>query len=216
MAWRSAGPPCRQFAGGGHLSSCPKPPAWPSRPTPCCRPSAYAARRGMRPPARGGFVERQVMTLAQEASTLTWPEPAGPALRGTLIVLPGRGESPDVYERFGRRLSIDAYRVHAVAAPSENPDRVREELQSLLAGSDATVPRVVVGSDAGAAFAAYLAAAGELSSATALVLAGLPTSGAQAPAATWDEELGLRTACPTHQARINAGGVRRSALFTAL
>ncbi|MBL7516343.1 lysophospholipase, partial [Frankia sp. CN4] len=110
------------------------------------------------------------MTLAHEATVTTWREPAGPALRATLVVLPGRGESPQVYDRFGRRLATDAYRVHAVTAPSEDPDRARDELLAVLAAADAAVPRVVVGSDAGAAFAAHLGAAGELAAAGALIL----------------------------------------------
>lgn len=38
-------------------------------------------------------------------SERNWDEPAGPAPRGTLIVLPGRGETPTSYRRFGRRLA---------------------------------------------------------------------------------------------------------------
>jgi alpha-beta hydrolase superfamily lysophospholipase len=175
-----------------------------------------AAQRGALAPALGIPDERSVMTLAHEATVLSWPEPAGPALRGTLVVLPGRGESPQVYERFGRRLATDAYRVHAVTAPTDDPGRARDELSAVLAAADAGVPRIVVGSDAGAAFAGYLAANGELPTVSALVLAGLPTSAPVAPAREWDDELGIRTACPTHQARITAGGVRRAALFAEL
>jgi alpha-beta hydrolase superfamily lysophospholipase len=156
------------------------------------------------------------MTLAHEATVSSWLEPSGPALRGTLVVLPGRGESPQVYERFGRRLTTDAYRVHAVTAPSDDPDRAREELLALLAAADPNVPRVVVGSDAGAAFAAYLGARGELVGVGALVLAGLPTNDAATPTRDWDAELGIRTSCPTHQARISESGVRRAALFADL
>ncbi|MBX6391499.1 MAG: lysophospholipase [Frankia sp.] len=159
------------------------------------------------------------MNLAHEATVTTWREPAGPPLRATLVVLPGRGESPQVYERFGRRLASDAYRVHAVTAPSEDPARARAELADTLAAAAADVPRVVVGSDAGAAFAAHLAAGGELDGlgVAALVLAGLPTAPAPvAPAADWEDELSIRTSCPTHQGRITAGGVRRAALFASL
>jgi alpha-beta hydrolase superfamily lysophospholipase len=156
------------------------------------------------------------MTLAHEATVSSWLEPSGPALRGTLVVLPGRGESPEVYERFGRRLATDAYRVHAVTAPSDDADRARRELLEVVAGANTSVPRVVVGSDAGAAFATYVAARGELAGAAALILAGLPTSGAATPAGDWDAELGIRTACPTHQARISSAGVRRAALFAGL
>ncbi|OAA27529.1 lysophospholipase [Frankia sp. EI5c] len=156
------------------------------------------------------------MTLAREATVSTWHESAGPPLRATLVVLPGRGESPQVYERFGRRLATDAYRVHAVAAPSAEPDRARDELLGVIAEADPDLPRVVVGSDAGAAFAAHLAATGHLDGVAALILAGLPTAPSAAPAAEWDDELTIRTACPTHQGRISAGAVRRAALFAGL
>jgi pimeloyl-ACP methyl ester carboxylesterase len=157
------------------------------------------------------------MTLAHKATVASWLEPAGgPALRGTLVVLPGRGESPSIYERFGRRLTTDAYRVHAVAAPSDDPDRAYGELRSLLDAADAGLPRVVVGSDGGAAFAAHLAATGRLDGVSALVLAGLPTAPGAGQATDWDGELAVRTACPAHRARIGESGVRRAGLFDDL
>ncbi|MEK8174782.1 hypothetical protein NKH77_54235 [Streptomyces sp. M19] len=42
-------------------------------------------------------------------ASVHWPQPAAVAPRGTLVVLPGRGEHALVYERFGRRLAIDGY-----------------------------------------------------------------------------------------------------------
>ncbi len=44
------------------------------------------------------------------ATAANWSEPEGVAPRGTLIVIPGRGEGPELYERFGRRIAGDAYR----------------------------------------------------------------------------------------------------------
>ena len=56
------------------------------------------------------------MTVTTERATAAnWAEPEGIAPRGTLIVIPGRGEGPELYERFGRRIAADAYRVQAVA-----------------------------------------------------------------------------------------------------
>lgn len=56
------------------------------------------------------------MTLAdQDVPVAAWNEPDGLISRGTVVVIPGRGELPTVYERFGRRLASDAYRVRAVA-----------------------------------------------------------------------------------------------------
>ncbi|GAA4608495.1 pimeloyl-ACP methyl ester carboxylesterase [Actinoplanes octamycinicus] len=156
------------------------------------------------------------MTLASEDTVLTWTEPDSLPPRGTLIVLPGRGESPRVYERFGRRLAADAYRVHAVTAPSDDPVRSREQLTALLAGAEPATPRIVVGSDAGAAFAASLAATRRLPRASALILAGLPASPQAAPHRDWAAELDARSACPAHRRRISDDGVRPGELFTDL
>jgi pimeloyl-ACP methyl ester carboxylesterase len=49
-----------------------------------------------------------------------------------------------------------------------------------------------------------------------LILSGLPTAASGAPAAEWEEELDLRTSCPTHRARISDSGVNRAQLFTDL
>jgi alpha-beta hydrolase superfamily lysophospholipase len=57
----------------------------------------------------------------QHVPVLTWTEPDGIACRGTLVVVPGRGEQPAHYERFGRRIAADGYRVHAVADPAVDP-----------------------------------------------------------------------------------------------
>jgi hypothetical protein len=63
------------------------------------------------------------MTVAAGAAQAAgWSEPAGLARRGTLIVIPGRGEQPGLYERFGRRIAADAYRVHVAADPVVSPD----------------------------------------------------------------------------------------------
>jgi hypothetical protein len=64
------------------------------------------------------------MTLTdhdQPQAATAWDEPDGLTPRGTLIVIPGRGEEPALYERFGRRLSTDAYRVRVLPDPSAGP-----------------------------------------------------------------------------------------------
>ena len=58
----------------------------------------------------------------QQAPVLTWTEPEGIAVRGTLVVIPGRGEQPAHYERFGRRIPADGYRVHAVTDPTADAE----------------------------------------------------------------------------------------------
>ena len=156
------------------------------------------------------------MTLAHQDAVLTWNEPSPVPLRGTLVLLPGRGESPQVYERFGRRLAADAYRVHIITAPSESAGLAQEQLLPILDAADPEKPRVVVGSDGGAAYAAHLAANAQLSGASALILAGLPTSAAPVAVADWDGELDIRTSCPTHRARITNDGVRAEQLFDDL
>ncbi|GAA2639497.1 alpha/beta hydrolase [Paractinoplanes durhamensis] len=157
------------------------------------------------------------MTPAREDAVITWTEPDPVPLRGTLVVLPGRGESAPIYERFGRRLAADAYRVHVLGtAPSDSPERAHEQLAEIIETADVGTPRIVVGSDAGAAYAAHLAAQGKLTGVAALVLAGLPVAAAAAPARDWDDELDARTFCSTHRGRISAAGVRPAELFTDL
>ncbi len=132
----------------------------------------------------------------------TWTEPApGPAARGTVVVLVGRGETAEVYERFGRRLAADAYRVVAVAEPDPAP----QALTSLLA--DLPAPHVLLGTDAGALTAVRLARQVPVD---AVVLAGLPTS-AGVHGLAWHAELDARTACAAHQRVL--GQATRSSLF---
>ena len=156
------------------------------------------------------------MTIVdQHAPVLSWTEPDGIAVRGTLIVIPGRGEQPAHYERFGRRISADGYRVHAVTDPTAGADLTRAQIAGLLAGP---APLVLAGSDTGALFAAGLAATGQAPGLAALVLAGLPVASVPADpagqaASSWEAELDSRTACPTHRARLSGPGLRRGALY---
>jgi pimeloyl-ACP methyl ester carboxylesterase len=166
------------------------------------------------------------MTVTTERATAaSWTEPEGIAPRGTLIVIPGRGESPELYERFGRRIAGDAYLVHAVADPVADPALTTSQVLGLV---PEVRPYVLVGSDTGALFAAGLVASGRVTDADAVILAGLPTptertaaepasavlAQADAPlSASWEAELEARTACPTHRGRLAGQGLRRGALF---
>jgi alpha-beta hydrolase superfamily lysophospholipase len=149
----------------------------------------------------------------------SWREPDGIAPRGTVVVVPGRGEHAGVYERFGRRIAADGYRVWAVSDPADDEVRVSAQISALLdaepsAEADATGPRprVLVGSDSGALFAAGVVAAGEADVA-GLVLAGMPIEAGSVAGLSWDDELGVRTACPTHRGRLTGDdAVRRGAL----
>jgi len=170
------------------------------------------------------------MTVTTEqAATAYWAEPDGVAPRGTLIVIPGRGESPELYERFGRRIASDGYRVHAVPDPVADPALTTTQV---LGAATEVRPYVLVGSDTGALFAAGLIASGQVTGADAVILAGLPipseptaesaaigAPAAGAPAAgapeagSWEAELGARTACPAHRGRLAGRGLRRGALY---
>ncbi|WP_330292956.1 alpha/beta hydrolase [Streptomyces sp. NBC_00576] len=143
----------------------------------------------------------------------SWDEPEGLAARGTLIVLPGRGEHGGVYERFGRRLAFDAYRVRALGDPSADPS-VLDEAAKLLADESLPGPKVLVGSDTGARYAVQLAAEHPVG-VDALVLVGLPTG--PWTSGSWEEELAARTACPTHQGRLaDDPAFRRGAIEAAV
>jgi alpha-beta hydrolase superfamily lysophospholipase len=139
-----------------------------------------------------------------EIDTVEWREPAGVNPRGTLVVLGGRGEPPEVYARFAARLSADAYRVVVVSTADPAGSAARTEVAALLADPALVAPVVLVGSDTGARLALDLVAEAH-AGVSALVLAGLPIGGTATDAAWLPDEIGARTACPTHQ-----GVLRRS------
>jgi alpha-beta hydrolase superfamily lysophospholipase len=132
--------------------------------------------------------------------------------RGAVVVLTGRGESPEVYGRLGLRLSADGYLVIAFDWPVDGEDAAVQAVQQ-LALSDGDVaavrsagsPVVVIGSDDGAALALRSAAAFD-----AVVLAGIASPTASLG---WVEELEARTACPVHRGLLERTGTfRRGAL----
>jgi len=141
--------------------------------------------------------------------TRSWSAPDGLATRGTLLVLPGRGEHSGVYERFSRRLAADAYAVHAVdVRPDDESDLVHEKISTLIHG--AAAPVVLVGSDTGALHALAAATDSRLRI-DGLVIAALPAPDTAvdaaidaAPEADWGRELAARTTCPAHRARLTA------------
>jgi alpha-beta hydrolase superfamily lysophospholipase len=158
--------------------------------------------------------------------------PEGLRTRGTVIVVPGRGETPATYARFGSRLAFDAYRVRVIGAPpagAANATAFLAELTRKLSeavdgvASDApdglARPLVLVGSDLGAAGIAALLTRPDPDSAwwpQAVVLAGLPGHGARA-GGEWDAELDVRSHCPVHRGVLNADtSLRRGALTEAV
>jgi pimeloyl-ACP methyl ester carboxylesterase len=137
-----------------------------------------------------------------EAPDAEWNEPQGIGPRGTIILAVGRGESGRVYDRFGARIASDAYRVRTVADASADPEGARRRIAGLLADDSLPAPKVLLGSDAGAALVLELAAEG--TPADAFIVAGLPTAGHDATsggesAGDWQDELDARTACPNHR-----------------
>ncbi|HVV08344.1 lysophospholipase [Amycolatopsis sp.] len=135
--------------------------------------------------------------MTAQTPHLDFDEPDGLAARGTVVVLPGRGERPGLYARFGRRLAADAYRVRVAGDATADLEAVSAQVKGLVA--DAVAPVVLAGSDTGALLARYLVASGAVS-ADALVLAGLPGS-----RTIVNEEVELRASCPTHQKLLRAG-----------
>jgi alpha-beta hydrolase superfamily lysophospholipase len=132
------------------------------------------------------------MTGTALATGRTWRPAAGVTERGHVLLFTGRGEHPDVYERFGHRLTYDGYRVTAVGT-GDGSDSIR------AAVADGLRPLVLAGSDTGALRA--LATTGV--PADGYLLAGVPaaTSGARV---AWPAELDARTACPVHRGRLEA------------
>lgn len=119
-------------------------------------------------------------------STDPSPEALWPAarVRGTIALVSGRGERAPVYERFGRRLSADGYTVAVFEADADTA-------ASWLAGIDADAPRIMAGSDTGAASVLRVLAQGSV--ADAAIIAGTPVD----TTASQPEDA-ERTSCPLH------------------
>lgn len=120
---------------------------------------------------------------------IDWLEPEA-TVRGSVIVIAGRGEHAGVYGRFARRIAIDGYRVSVVDGDLDASLRT-------VADADASLPIVVVGSDSGATAALTVAAAAP--AVTGVVVAGLLADSALTPSVDWAAELEIRSACPVHR-----------------
>lgn len=134
------------------------------------------AGRGHRPHAN--------MSVMTNPSALWEPAP-GVRVRGTLAVIGGRDESARVYERFGRRIATDGYVVGVFETAEQ------QEARAWLRAQDVP-PRVLVGSDAGAA--AVLTALAERDEVDGAIVAGTPLGADDATA----PDAAARTACPVH------------------
>jgi alpha-beta hydrolase superfamily lysophospholipase len=151
--------------------------------------------------------------------------PDGLRTRGTVLVVPGRGETRATYTRFGSRLAADAYRVRVLAPPRIDPADVRDSLIRFATDLTGAVadrtdgPLVLAGADSGAAMIAALVAPGDTTAEwwpEALILAGLPGYGTGVTGG-WDDELDVRTTCVVHRGVLNADtDVERGTLHVAL
>ncbi len=145
--------------------------------------------------------------------TTEYTAPTGLRTRGTVLIVPGRGESPATYQRLGRRLAADAYHVLVLAAPVDG--RLADRLSEAVDGIDPVRPLVLLGADTGAAAVTALVASRAEDAPwwpEAVIAAGLPGYGEQA-AAGWDDELDVRTQCPAHRGVLTEDpAVRRGAL----
>lgn len=122
-----------------------------------------------------------------------WP---AARVRGTIALVTGRGELAPVYERFGRRLSADGYTVAVFEADAD-------AAASWISAADA--PRVLAGSDTGAA--SILRALAQGAEADAALLAGTPVDAAAA-----EPDDAERTACPLHLGVLGTPESRTSAV----
>jgi len=136
-------------------------------------------------------------------SVSAWDEPAGIAPRGTVLLLPGRGEQPGLYRRFGARIAADGYRVRVLADPTADPQEAAAQLKAALTAADAVAPRVLAGIDTGALAALRSASDGEVPI-DALILVGLPNPEQDADdrLESWEDEVEYRASCPTHRGLI--------------
>ncbi|MEU1621014.1 alpha/beta hydrolase [Streptomyces sp. NPDC005722] len=156
--------------------------------------------------------------------------PEGLLVRGTVVVVPGRGETRATYARFARRLAADAYRVRVVDPPEPDADdpagsltrfgeRLADAIEGTADGGAPAAPVVLVGADSGAvAVAALLGRPGRAGvRPDGVVLAGLPGRATPAGDGGWDGELDVRTSCPTHRDTLTRDPrVRRGSLGEAV
>jgi alpha-beta hydrolase superfamily lysophospholipase len=152
--------------------------------------------------------------------------PQGLRTRGTVLVVPGRGETRETYTRLGTRLAADAYRVRVVDAPridaADVPgslERFAGVLAAAVDGAQLPRPLVLAGADTGAATVAALIARPDTTAAwwpDAVVIAGLPGHAAVVTK-SWDEELDIRTHCVVHRSVLtDDAAVERGSLGAAV
>lgn len=131
--------------------------------------------------------------------------PAAVRVRGALAVIAGAGESARVYERFGRRLAVDGY----VVGVFETADAADA---AAWLGAGEQEPRILVGSDRGAASALALAASGT-APLHGVIVAGTPTGGDIDDTSV---DASARTACPVHLGVLSGADARATSTAPAV
>jgi pimeloyl-ACP methyl ester carboxylesterase len=130
--------------------------------------------------------------------------PAG-TTRGTVLVLPGRGDATSHYSRLAARLAADGYAVEI--APAEISS-VTDVVAAWSAGESGGV-RVAIGVDSSAGFLAAALADDLLEPApSGAVFAGAAVPGTEPDAGGRHavDELAERSACPVHRGVVEASG----------
>lgn len=154
------------------------------------------------PAVRGLAPNMDPMTNATAPAPALWTPPAAVRVRGALALVAGAGETARVYERFGSRIAVDGYVVAAFEAPAA------ADAAAWLAVQE-HAPRVLVGSDRGAAAVLALAAHG--APVDGVIVAGTP-AGPGDDAAADDAE---RTACPVHLGVLGEAAARATSAVVA-
>lgn len=154
-----------------------------------------AQASGMKPAA--------LMDLAVDSiRTTTWDEAADTTVRGTLVVLTGRGETLATYARLGSRLAADAYRVHIVQADPDQLEATEAFVEYLLHDASPRGPKVLIGADTGSLTGLLLASRHTVD---AVILAGLVMPAVKPHRIfSWEAELEARTACLSHRRTLRA------------
>ncbi|WP_114423944.1 alpha/beta hydrolase [Nocardioides houyundeii] len=127
-----------------------------------------------------------------------WDEPTGAVPRGTLIVVPGRGEGAAQYQRFGRRIAAESWKVRLVALDLDDTEGSRTVLEKLVADESLPAPKVLLGADTGASWVGRVA---DDVHADAAIIAGAASAASASSAGVddWAAELDARSACPVHR-----------------
>lgn len=119
--------------------------------------------------------------------------------RGTLLVVPGRGEHLGHYGRFAQRIAADGYVVDVLDALPSGAAALSDLLAEIdVEESAIDGPRVLVGVDSGAAVVVDAVRRGLVSPA-AVIVAGAVVGEAVSEAADDASEIALRTSCPVHR-----------------